>query len=116
MDDLSPTPAPTKARIGARSRKRPLQPSFVRVAIVTGTRRSNLVLRPVLRICASGFAANHVIVHAIDSPPCRLRKPPRYKRVDKASRASSDERCADHDCSRSMLGPAHSERARVLEK
>src|SRR6185437_16059246 len=84
--------------------------------IATGTRRSDFIVRPILRIRSVRFAAHHVLVHPVDGLASGLGKPPGHCRMDQAGETGSDELGRDNDGPCAMRRPAHAERARMLEE
>src|SRR4051812_46444302 len=84
--------------------------------IATGTRPSDFIVGPVLRIGGAGFALGHVVVHVGDGLARGLGEPARHDRMDHAGKARADQLAADLHRADAVRGPAHAERARVLDE
>src|SRR6185437_5719482 len=84
--------------------------------MATAVWRSDLVVRPVLRVGSAGLPPLHMVVHAGDRPARSLGGNARNHGKDEASHPRSYELCADRDGSNSMPGPAHAERPGMFEE
>src|SRR3954468_15165694 len=97
--DRMPRPASWAARI---------VPDAPPPTIATGTRRSDFVVRPVLRICRAGSALRHVVVHVGDRLARRLREHARDDGMDEAGETGTHQPHADGKRADAMSSPAHS--------
>src|SRR5205085_11372122 len=84
--------------------------------IATVVRRSDLIVRPVLRLGRARFALHHMVVHAGGGAVGGLGEQARDDGMNQASAARADEPRADRDRARSMADPAHAERTWMLEE
>ena len=57
-----------------------------------------------------------MLVHPLDGLTRGLREPSGHRRVNKASAARANQFCSDLDCARTVSGPRHAERARMLDE
>ena len=76
--------------------------------IATVTRRSDLVVRPRLRIRRTRPPAGHVIVHVGDGLARRLGEHPRHDRMNQPRKPCADQASADHDGARPVGRPSSS--------
>src|SRR4051812_37904470 len=83
--------------------------------IATGT-RSDLVVRPVLRVLCAGFARDHVVVHAVDRLARGLGEDTRNYRMTDAGETSPYQANADCHRSKAMPRPAHPARSWMIQK
>src|SRR6478672_12806462 len=83
--------------------------------IATGM-RSDLVVRPRLRICGAGLSLVHMIVHAGNRLPGCLGEQARHYRMNDAGDARTDQLDANRNSANAMSHPAHSKRARMLRE
>src|SRR5207302_6523092 len=105
--DGMPRSASWAARIG---------PDAPPPTIATALRRSDFVVRPVLRICGTRFAALNMIVDPSHRSSAGFGKPPRHGRVHEHCQARADELAADLHRASTVPRPGHSKRTGVIEE
>src|SRR4051812_37660316 len=84
--------------------------------IATGTRRSDFIIRPVLRISGARSALHHMVVHVRDGLPRSLGEPAGNDGMHETGKPGAHQLRPDLQSAGAMTRPAHSERARMLEK
>src|SRR4051794_10056189 len=105
--DRMPRPASWAARI---------VPDAPPPTIATGTRRSDFIIRPVLRIGRISLAGLDVIVDPRDRLSGSLGEPPRHDCMNQAGGAGTKQRRPDGHGPNPMLRPTHAERTRMVDE
>src|SRR5215207_9341412 len=77
--------------------------------MATGASRSNVIVRPLLRIARPRLDLLDVIIGLGDSAAGRVGEPAGDDAVDQSREPGTDQLEPDPDCSRAMLRPAQSE-------
>src|SRR5919107_6442651 len=84
--------------------------------IATAAGRSDLIVRPILRIGRPGFAGLDMIVDSGHRPAGGFAEPTRDHRVHHRRTAGADELRADLDRAPPMATPGHAERSWMLDE
>src|SRR6185369_4610081 len=84
--------------------------------IATGTRRSDFIVGPHVRVFGAGFAGLDVVVDARHRAARGLGEPARHGGMDDGRAARADQLRADLERTCPMTRPRHAERARMLEE
>jgi len=84
--------------------------------IATAARRSDFVVRPILRVRRARLPPHHVVVHAGNRLAGGLREEPRHDRMDQAGNPGTDQPYTNIYGTDAVPPPAHAKRARMLEE
>src|SRR4051794_38407515 len=84
--------------------------------MATAFRRSDLVVRPALRVGRARLTALDMIVDASHGPAGGLGEPAGHGGMDDRRQASADQLAADLHRSDPVARPAHAERARMRDE
>src|SRR3954454_11408885 len=84
--------------------------------IATAARRSDLVVRPILRVSGAGFARLDMVIDASDGLARGFGEPAWHDCMDNRRASCPDQLGADLEGANAMTGPAHPKRMRVFNK
>src|ERR1700754_2657821 len=82
-------------------------PDAPRPTFATAVRRSDFVVRPVLRVRRACLALSHMVIHACDHLARGLGKDAGHDGVNQASSTSADQFCPDQNRACAVRRPAH---------
>src|SRR5512132_2208468 len=84
--------------------------------IATGRCRSDVIVRPLLRVLRPHAPLLDVVAEVDNLPACRFGEPARYNRVNQACTPYSQQLEADLGRSGAMLSPRHPERSWMVRE